>query len=129
MAHYAKVLEGKVVQVMVAEEDFFEHFTDTSPGDWIQCSYNTYGGVHWDPSSNPRVASADQSKALRKNFPSVGFTYDKEKDAFYRPKPFPSWSLNLETCLWEPPIPYPTDGKIWDWNEQTQQYDLVELPT
>lgn len=89
MAHFAKILDGKVVQVIVAEQDFFATFVDTSPGEWIQTSYNTYGGQH--PEGRP----------LRKNYAGIGFTYDKEKDAFIPPKPEGDFVLNEETCLWE----------------------------
>lgn len=125
MAHFAKVFENKVVQVIVAEPEFFETFVDTSPGEWIQTSYNTHGGVHYrdDTSDTP---SADQSKALRKNFAGVGYTYDRTRDAFIPPKPFESWTLNEETCLWEPPVKYPEDNKFYSWNEEQQKWIEVE---
>ena len=89
MSHFAKVCDGKVVQVIVAEQEFFDTFVDTSPGEWIQTSYNTHGGQH--PEGRP----------LRKNFAGIGFTYDRERDAFIPPKPEGDWTLNEETCLWE----------------------------
>jgi hypothetical protein len=113
-----------VTQVIVAEESFFDTFVDTSPGNWIQTSYNTRGGIHYNPETNE--PSADQSKALRKNYASVGYTYDQERDAFISPKPYESWTLNEETCQWNSPIPYPTDGQYYVWNEENQQWDLVE---
>ena len=116
MAHYAKGLNGIVQKVIVAEPEFFETFVDDSPGKWIQTSYNTSGGIHYDPET--RIASEDQSKALRKNYASVGFIYDKTLDAFYEPQPYPSWSLNTETCFWEPPVPRPDDGDAWDEENQ-----------
>ena len=115
MAHYAKVLDGKVINVIVAEPQFFTKFVDTEPGDWIQTSYNTYGGVH-----------AIGGTPLRKNFAGVGFTYNKELDAFIPPKPFSSWTLNEDTCLWEAPIAKPTNDKAYDWNESAQEW--VEKP-
>jgi hypothetical protein len=81
---------------------------DTSPGTWIQTSYNTYGGQH-------RLGETP----LRKNYAGIGYTYDRIKDAFIPPKPYPSWTLNDETCLWDAPMLYPTDGKIYNWNEST----------
>jgi len=108
MSHFAKVLNGKVVQVIVAEPEFFSSFVDTSPGEWIQTSYNTYGGQH--PEGRP----------LRKNYAGVGFTYDRERDAFYAPQPYPSWSLNEDTCLWMPPVAKPDDGKYYAWDEASQ---------
>ena len=124
MAHFAKVQNGIVTQVIVAEPEFFETFVDTSPGEWIQTSYNTRGGVHYKADTNE--PSDDQSKALRKNYAGTGFTYDKIKDAFIPPKPYPSWTLNEETCLWNSPVPYPTDGNAYIWNEETQTWDLLE---
>jgi hypothetical protein len=116
MAHFAKVVNGVVVQVIVAEPEFFNSFVDNSPGEWIQTSYNTKGGIHYIPNSN--IPSSDQSKAFRKNYAGMGSTYDKVRDAFIPPKVFDSWVLNEETCLWESPVPYPNDGKIYFWNEE-----------
>ena len=119
MAHFAKVVNGKVTNVIVAEPDFFETFVDTTPGEWIQTSYNTKGGIHYNPETGE--PSADQSKALRKNFASVGYWYDKDLDAFFPEKTFPSWVLNPQTCLWKAPIPYPGgelgDGQPYRWIE------------
>ena len=91
MSHFAKVLDGKVVQVIVAEPEFFDTFVDTTPGEWIQTSYNTLAGQH--PEGRP----------LRKNYAGIGYTYDRERDAFIPPKPEGNWVLNEETCLWEKP--------------------------
>jgi hypothetical protein len=124
MAHFAKVQNGIVTQVIVAEPEFFQTFVDTSPGEWIQTSYNTRGGIHYKPDTNE--PSDDQSKALRKNYAGTGFTYDKTKDAFIPPQPYPSWTLNEETCLWNSPVPYPDDGQIYNWNEETQTWNLLE---
>ena len=121
MAHYAKVLEGIVETVIVAEPEFFNTFVDDSPGKWIQTSYNTRGGVHYEPNSN--TPSSDQSKALRKNYAAVGYTYDKKRDAFIPPQQFPSWTLNNTTCLWDPPMPQPSDGKAYLWDESLYQSD------
>ena len=107
MSHFAKVCDGKVIQVIVAEQEFFTTFVDTSPGEWIQTSYNTRGGQH--PEGRP----------LRKNYAGIGFTYDREKDAFIPPKPYASWLLDEETCLWNPPTPMPVDGKEYMWDEPT----------
>lgn len=121
MAHFAKVINKTVVNVIVAEPEFIENYIDDLPGEWIQTSYNTRGGVHYEPGSN--VPSQDQTKALRKNYAGLGFTYDETKDAFVPPKPYLSWILNEQTCLWEPPTPYPTDGKTYYWIEETQSWD------
>lgn len=124
MAHYAKVVNNVVEQVIVADEDFFETFVDDSPGEWIQTSYNTLAGVHYE--SDSITPSADQSKALRKNFAGVGFTYDSELDAFIPPVVYPSWVLDTDTCQWNPPFPMPDDGREYDWNEENQSWDLME---
>ena len=86
-------------------------------------SYNTRGGIHYDPETNE--PSVDQSKAFRKNYAGLGYTYDESRDAFIPPKPYESWTLNEETCLWDSPVPYPTDGEMYTWNEETQTWDLV----
>jgi hypothetical protein len=119
MAHYAKVVNSLVTQVIVAEPEFFDTFVDTSPGDWIQTSYNTHGGVHYNPETGE--PSADQSKALRKNYAGVGYTYNHTLDAFIPPKPYPSFVLDEEKCIWMPPIsmPAPVSGKDWAWDEDT----------
>jgi hypothetical protein len=107
MAHYAKVVNGLVTNVIVAEAEFFETFVDSSPGEWIQTSYNTHGGQH--PNNTP----------LRKNYAGIGYTYNRELDAFIPPKPYASWSLDEETCLWNAPVAKPTDGKNYNWDEET----------
>lgn len=121
MAHFAKVVDGTVEQVIVAEPEFFDTFVDSSPGEWIQTSYNTRGGVHY----SPETGEPDGGVALRKNYAGVGFTYDAAKDAFIPPQPYNSWNLNEETCLWEAPVAYPNDGKVYVWNEDTTNWDLV----
>jgi hypothetical protein len=120
MAHFAKVVDGKVQQVIVAEPEFFDTFVDSSPGEWIQTSYNTRGGVHYGQDGEP-----DGGEALRKNYAGIGFTYDREKDAFIPPQPYASWTLNDETCLWESPVAYPEDGQMYTWKEDTTSWDLV----
>jgi hypothetical protein len=110
MSHFAKVCDGIVTQVIVAEPEFFQTFVDSSPGEWIQTSYNTHGGQH--PEGRP----------LRKNYAGIGYSYDYVRDAFIPPKPYASWVLNENTCLWDAPTPYPTDGKIYNWDENNQQW-------
>ena len=124
MAHFAKVRNGKVTRVIVAEQQFIDTFVDTEPGEWIQTSCNTRGGVHYDPQTGQ--PSADQSKALRKNFAGIDTIYDREKDAFIPPKPFASWTLNETTCLWESPTSMPTDEKRYSWNESTTSWVEIE---
>jgi hypothetical protein len=124
MAHFARVDKGIVKEIIVAEQAFFDSYVATEAGEWIQCSYNTRGGVHYQ--SDRITPSDDQTKALRKNYAGIGFTYDKDKDAFIPPKPFNSWTLNEDTCLWEAPVAYPDDGQDYTWNEETKSWNLVE---
>lgn len=111
MAHFAKVSDGKVVQVIVAEPEFFQTFVDTSPGEWIQTSYNTKGGVH-----------ANGGTPLRKNYAGIGYTYDEGRDAFIPPKPYASWTLNEDTCLWDAPTAMFTEGGPFAWDEATTSW-------
>ena len=123
MAHYAKVSAGKVTKVIVADQAFIDSIKiDNEPGEWVQTSYNTYGGVHYDRSTNPPTPSEDQSKALRKNYAGVNFHYNKHVDAFYDEQPYPSWTLNTTTYLWEPPVAYPNVGKQYDWDETSKSW-------
>lgn len=115
MAHFAKVNNNIVEQVIVAEPEFFDTFVDTTPGEWIQTSYNTHGGQH--PEGRP----------LRKNFAGIGYTYDRTRDAFIPPQPYASWVLNEDTCLWDAPTPYPTDEKQYKWDEDTTSWVEVVL--
>jgi hypothetical protein len=115
MAHWARVKGGIVTQIIVAEEEYFQTYIDDEPGEWIQTSYNTRAGQH-DLGGTP----------LRKNFAGVGYIYDSVRDAFYAPQPYASWTLDEETCLWEPPVAYPDDGNMYNWNETDQQWDLQE---
>ncbi len=114
MAHYAKVVNGIVEKVITAEAEFFDNFVDDSAGEWIQTSYNTRGGQH-----------SEGGTPLRKNFAGIGYIYDISKDAFYVPQPYPSWTLNEETCLWECPVAYPSDDNMYQWNETDQTWDEV----
>lgn len=120
MAHFAKLDNlGTVVFVTVGrqEDDGKELELCARTGDtYRQTSYNTRGGVHYKEDGTP---SEDQSKAFRKNYAGIGYTYDKDRDAFIPPKPFKSWILNEQTCLWESPVPIPNNEKFYVWNENT----------
>jgi hypothetical protein len=120
MGHYAKVLNSTVTEVIVADAEFFNTFVDTSPGAWIQTSYNTRGGIYYTPNTN--TPDPDQSKALRANYAGIGYTYNQTDDVFYAPQPFPSWTIGAPTWTWQPPVAYPTDGKLYTWNEATQSW-------
>ena len=115
MAHFAKVRDGIVEQVIVADPDFFDTFVDSTPGEWIQTSYNTRGGQH--PEGRP----------LRKNFAGIGHTYDRTRDAFIPPQPYASWVLNEDTCLWDAPVSMPEDGQVYDWDEATTSWVAREV--
>jgi len=110
MSHYAKVVDGKVTQVIVAEADFFNTFVDSSPGSWIQTSYNTIGGQH-----------TNGGTPLRGNYAGIGYTYNQANDVFYAPQPYPSWTLNQSTWTWEAPVVMPTD-KPYRWDETTKSW-------
>ena len=99
MGHYAKVEDNLVTRVIVAEPEFFESFVDSSPGEWLQCSYND---------------------------PGIGYTYDSVRDAFIPPKPHTSWALNETTCRWEAPVEIPDNDTEYTWNEDNQSWDEVE---
>ena len=110
MAHYAKIENDIVTNVIVADEDFIQ----TLDGEWIQTSYNTKEGVH-----------TLGGTPLRKNYAGIGYTYDRVKDAFIPPQPYPSWLMSEDTCLWSAPTPMPTDDKRYSWNEE--QLAWVEI--
>lgn len=109
MSHFAKVENGIVSQVIVAEQDVID--SGLFGTGWVQTSYNTYGGIH-----------INGGIPLRKNYAGIGFTYDTDRDAFIPPKPYQSWTLNEDTCLWDAPVSYPNDGKLYVWDEAQQQW-------
>ena len=125
MSHFALVVDGVVQNVIVAEQDFIDEvLTPQHPeGQWIQTSYNTRHGVHYQ--ADGFTPSSDQSKALRKNFAGIGFTYDANLDAFIPPKPWDSWVLNSDKGDWEAPVPHPNDGKYYTWLEGQQKWSEV----
>jgi hypothetical protein len=115
MAHYAKVVDGKVTQVIVAEKEFFDTFVDTSPGTWIQTSYNTIGGQH-----------TQGGTPLRGNYAGIGYTYDHANDVFYAPQPYASWTISAPTWTWTAPTPMPVEeGKFFFWDEPTVAWKEV----
>ena len=108
MSHFAKVENGLVTQVVVAEQDFINTGALGDPTSWIQTSYNTQGGQH--PNGTP----------LHMNYAGVGYSWDGT--GFAAPQPYPSWTLNKATYLWEAPVAYPTDGGTYTWDEATQSW-------
>jgi len=125
MAHFAKVENGIVSQVIVAEQDFINSGAVGDPSSWVQTSYNTHAGVH-----------RNGGTPLRKNYAGIGFVYDAGRDAFYAPSPYPSWSLNEETCVWGAPVARPetvmptetTAGTFYEWDESIINWKAVEIP-
>jgi hypothetical protein len=122
MTHFAEINNDGIVQrVIVAEQDFIDSGAVGDSSNWIQTSYNTRNGVHYAPNSS----EPDSGIALRKNYAGIGYTYDKARDAFIPPKPYPSWTLVEATCQWKPPVDYPSDGGRYTWNEETTAWDLM----
>ena len=105
MAHYAKIADAKVINVITAEESFFDTFYDDAAGLWLETKMDG---------------------SIRKNYAGIGFSYDATRDAFIPPQPYPSWTLNEDTCLWECPVAYPNDDKIYEWNEDNQEWELID---
>ena len=118
MAHFAKVEDGIVTNVVVAEQEYI----DTQEGTWVQTSYNTRGGKHYAPNS----WTEDSETPLRKNYAGVGYTYDATRDAFYEPQPYPSFTLDDDTCWWYAPVAYPDDDKKYRWDEDTTNWVEIE---
>jgi hypothetical protein len=112
MGHYAKVEDGIVTQVIVADGPGW--CEQNLGGEWVQTSYNTHGGVH-----------SGGKFPIHKNYAGIGFTFDGI--GFAAPQPFASWALNPQSYLWEAPTPMPTDSKSYTWNEDTLSW--VEIPT
>lgn len=132
MSHFAKVKDGIVVDVIVAEQDFIDSLPSEDGVSWIQTSYNTYGGKHYDPETNEE----DGGEALRKNYATIDGEYDADRDAFIPPRPFASWNLVEETCLWAPPIQCPSltdeqyeSGMSYIWDEDEYQNDTNDPKT
>ena len=122
MSHFAKVENGVVTQVIVAEADFISTGALGDPAGWVQTSYNTRGGVHYGADGQP-----DGGEALNKNYAGIGYTYDGT--GFHAPQPYASWTLNQDSYLWEAPVAMPTEGGPYSWNESAQTWDVVEQVT
>jgi hypothetical protein len=102
---FAKVRNGIVIEVIVADQEFIDSYVDSTPGNWLETR---------------------KDGSIRKNYAGIGFSYDSTRDAFIPPQPYPSWTLNEDTCLWECPVARPSDGNEYIWNEETQAWDLQE---
>lgn len=119
MAHFAEIDENNIVlRVLVTDNnkpnEGHDWLVENLGGTWVQTSYNTQGGVH-----------SLGGQPFRKNFAGVGYTYDETRDAFIPPKPFDSWVLNEDSCLWESPVPYPNDGLVYEWNEESTDWSPI----
>lgn len=141
MAHFVKLGTGNVVidAVVVHNNvlldnneieseqkgiDFLRTIFNEPYSIWKQTSYNTKGGKYYNPDM---TLSSDQSKAFRKNYASIGYSYDEIRDAFIPPKPFQSWLLNEDTCVWQAPVSYPSDGYRYKWNETNLNWVKVDI--
>lgn len=115
MSHYARIDQNNIVQeVIVAEQSEINTGAFGDPSRWIQTSYNTRGGQHLLGGT-----------PLRKNYAGIGFLYDPERDAFIEPRPAGDWIFNDDTCLWQRPIPYPEDGQLYRWNDDTHAWEIA----
>jgi hypothetical protein len=130
MAHYAFLDENNTVTEVIVGKDEGQdginwelQYAAFRNQECKRTSYNTHGGVYYDPETNE--PAVDQSKAFRKNYAGIGYTYDILRNAFIPPKPFASWVLDEETCLWQPPVVYPTDGQHYIWNEETTSWQEI----
>ena len=127
MSHFARInaITKKVDAVIVADENFISSLPNYDL--WIKTSYNMRGGVyHIDnvPAEDQSVIEGDEARQ-RKNYAGIGYSYDSTRDAFIPTQPYPSWTLNETTCLWDAPVAYPNDGNRYQWNEDTQTWDQV----
>ena len=122
MSHFAKINSDNIVtEVIVAEQDFINSGAVGDSFLWVQTSFNTYSGIHF----NMETREEDGGYPFRKNFAGIGDTYDKTRDAFIPPKLYASWTLNESTCQWEPPVAYPDTSKEYRWNEDTTSWKEI----
>jgi len=134
MAHFAKVENGIVTDVIVADQTFIDSGVVGDPTLWVQTSYNTYGNVHYAPSPPAEPRTPDGGTPVRANYAGIGYTFDTSYTVgdyvgvFYAPQPYPSWILSTTTFLWEAPVPYPNDGQNYYWDEATQSWVLIPSP-
>lgn len=116
MSYFAKVEQGLVTEVVSADQDVIDSGVLGDPALFIKTSYNTHGGVHYGPDGQP------DGPGLRKNYAGIGYAYDALLDAFIPPQPYQSWLIDIDTCLWNPPVPYPDDGQTYTWDETTKSW-------
>ena len=130
MAHWAELDENNVVtRVLVGDnndpagDEGYQWLIDNLGGTWVKTSYNAIGGKRRNPETNEITEEA----GFRKNYAGIGYSYDAQRDAFIPPKPFNSWLLNEDTCLWDAPTPYPNDGQVYRWVEEDLNWQVVVL--
>ena len=123
-AKVPEIIDGKgiVVDVISADQSVIDSGDLGNPIIWIQTSYNTHGGIHYGQDGKP-----DGGVALRANYAGFGYTYDSINDVFYAPQPYPSWTISAPTWLWAAPVPYPTDGKQYYWDEASLSWVLLPV--
>jgi hypothetical protein len=131
MAHWAELDENNIVtRVLVGDnndpagDEGYQWLIDNLGGTWVKTSYNAVAGKR----RNPETGEITEEAGFRKNYAGIGYTYDSVRDAFIPPKPFNSWVLNEDACVWDAPVAYPTDGKYYTWNEDTTSWDEVVVP-
>jgi len=131
MAHWAELDSNNIVtRVLVGDnndpagDEGYQWLIDNLGGTWVKTSYNAVAGKRRNPETNEIV----DEPGFRKNYAGIGYSYDSGRDAFIPPKPFNSWVLNEETCLWDAPVAYPNDGKLYTWNEENLAWDEVVIP-
>lgn len=130
MAYFAELDSNNIVTRVLTSHESSNYNPEVElkkkyKSNFKKTSYNTIGGIHYDNDRNP---SADQSKAFRKNYAGIGFSYDPDRDAFIPPQPFPSWTLDEQTCFWNAPVAMPSDGKMYSWDEDAQNWVEVVAP-
>jgi hypothetical protein len=121
MSHFAKVVNGVVEQVIVAEQDFIDRLPPERNTVWVQTSYNTREGKYVNPKNGEEMPGTP----MRKNFAGKGYTYDEARDEFIPPKPFRAWVRDMDKGTWKPPRPIPRDGKLYDWDDDADDWRVV----
>jgi len=128
MSHFAQINDQNIVQqVLVIDQAEIDTGNWGDPASWIQTSYNTHGGIYYTPNSD--TLDSDQSKAFRKNYAGIGYTYlpnGPEGEGFAPPQPYPSWVMNATSYLWEAPIPMPSSPPYYEWDESTLSWVLAD---
>ena len=130
MTYFAKCEQTANSSAMLVTEVISadQAFVNTQPGFWVQTSYNTYGNVHYAPSPPAEPGTPDGGVALRGNYAGIGYTYDVPNDVFYAPQPYSDWIMDTSTWIWIPPVPYPSEGGPYAWDQNTHQWVPFVVP-